>query len=78
MKVSIEDGKICHQTTVRKRLEKVSEVWIVDETYDFETTNYVVFPWLKQSRLSLSHFLILVKSLEKSKVEVLLKRAILD
>ena len=35
MEVSIKDGEICHQTTVGKRLERVGEVWIVDETYDF-------------------------------------------
>ena len=35
MKVSIKDEMIFHQTTVRKRLERVSEVWVVNETYHF-------------------------------------------
>ena len=32
MKLSVEIGKICNQTTMGERLERVGEVWIVDET----------------------------------------------
>ena len=31
VKVSIENGKICNQTTMGERLERIGEVWIVDE-----------------------------------------------
>ena len=32
MKISVENGKSCNQTTMGERLEKIGEVWIVDET----------------------------------------------
>ena len=35
MKISIENGKICNQTTMRERLERFGEVWIIDETDGF-------------------------------------------
>ena len=35
MKISVENGKICNQTTMGERLERIGEVWIVDETACF-------------------------------------------
>ena len=35
MKKSIENGEICNQTTMRERLERFGEVWIIDETGGF-------------------------------------------
>ena len=32
MKKSVENGKICNQTTMEERVERIGEVWIVDET----------------------------------------------
>ena len=32
MKMSVENGKICNQTTMGERLKRICEVWIVDET----------------------------------------------
>ena len=32
MKISVENGKICNQMTMGETLERISEVWIVDET----------------------------------------------
>ena len=32
MKISVENKKICHQTTMGERLERLGEVWIVEET----------------------------------------------
>ena len=32
MKISVENGKICNQTRMGERLERLGEVWIVDET----------------------------------------------
>ena len=31
MKLSVENGKICSQTMMGKRLERIGEVWIVNE-----------------------------------------------
>ena len=31
MKVSEENRKICNQTTMGERLERIGEIWIVDE-----------------------------------------------
>ena len=31
MKISVENGKLCNQTTTGERLERIGEVWIVDE-----------------------------------------------
>ena len=31
MKISIENGKICTQTTIREKLQRFGEVWIVGE-----------------------------------------------
>ena len=31
MKISVENGKICNQTTTGERMERIGEVWIVDE-----------------------------------------------
>ena len=31
MKISLENGKICDQTMMGERLERIGEVWIVDE-----------------------------------------------
>ena len=35
MNVSIKNGEICNQTTMRKKLVRFGEVWIVDETDGF-------------------------------------------
>ena len=35
MKISVENGKICNQTTTGERLERIGEVWIADETEYF-------------------------------------------
>ena len=35
MKISIENGKICNQATMRERMERFCEVWIIDETDGF-------------------------------------------
>ena len=32
MKISVENGKVCNQTTMGERLGRNGEVWIVDET----------------------------------------------
>ena len=32
MEISVENGKICNQTTIGERLERFGEVWIADET----------------------------------------------
>ena len=32
IKISVEKGKICNQTTMGERLERTDEVWISDET----------------------------------------------
>ena len=32
LKILIENGKICNQMTMGERLERIGEVWIVDET----------------------------------------------
>ena len=32
MKISVETGKICNQTAIGERLERIGEVWSVDET----------------------------------------------
>ena len=32
IKISVENGKICNQTTMGERLERINQVWIVDET----------------------------------------------
>ena len=39
MKISVENGKICNQTTMGERLERIGEVWIVDETDCFPSTS---------------------------------------
>ena len=31
MKLSVKNGKICNQTTMRERLERIGEVWFVNE-----------------------------------------------
>ena len=31
MKVSVENGKICNQMMMGERLERIGEVWIVDQ-----------------------------------------------
>ena len=35
MKISIENGQICNQTTMRERLERFGEAWIIYETNGF-------------------------------------------
>ena len=35
MKISIENGQICNQTTMRERLERFGETWIIYETNSF-------------------------------------------
>ena len=35
MEISINNGKICNQTTMRERLERFGEVWIIDESDGF-------------------------------------------
>ena len=35
VKALVESGKICNQTTMRKRLERFCEIWIVDKTDGF-------------------------------------------
>ena len=35
MKISIENGQICNQTTMRERLETFGETWIIYETNGF-------------------------------------------
>ena len=35
IKISIENGKICNQTTMIERLERLGEVWIIDEKDGF-------------------------------------------
>ena len=35
VKVSVKDGMICIKTTVRKRLKRIVEVGIIDETNGF-------------------------------------------
>ena len=35
VKISIKNERICNQTTMRKRLERAGEVWIVDEKGGF-------------------------------------------
>ena len=37
---SVENGKICNQTTMGERLERIGEVWIVDETDCFRLVVY--------------------------------------
>jgi len=32
MKISVEKERICNHTTMGERLERIGEVWIVDET----------------------------------------------
>ena len=32
MKMSVKNGKICNKTTMRERMERIGEVWIVNET----------------------------------------------
>ena len=32
MKTSVENGKICNQTTMGERQERLDEVWVVDES----------------------------------------------
>ena len=40
MKLSVEIGKICNQKTMGERLERIDEVWIVDET-DFFRLDFI-------------------------------------
>ena len=40
MKISIENGKISNQTTMGERMERIGEVWIVDETDCFRLDFY--------------------------------------
>ena len=35
LKIAVEKGKICNKTTMGERLQRISEVWIVDETDSF-------------------------------------------
>ena len=35
VKIAVENGKICNKTTMGERLQRISEVWIVDETDSF-------------------------------------------
>ena len=35
MKISIENGQICKQTTMRERLQRFGETWIIYETNGF-------------------------------------------
>ena len=35
MKISIENGQICNQTTMRERLERFGEAWIIYEMNGF-------------------------------------------
>ena len=35
MKKSIDNGQICNQTTLRERLERFGETWIIYETNGF-------------------------------------------
>ena len=35
VKIAVENGKICNKTTMGDRLYRISDVWIVDETYSF-------------------------------------------
>ena len=35
VKIAVENGKICNKTMMGERLKRISEVWIVDETYCF-------------------------------------------
>ena len=35
MKIAVENGKICNKTTIGKRLLRIGEIWIVDETDSF-------------------------------------------
>ena len=40
MKISAKNGKICNQTTMGERLERIGEVWIVNETDCFRLELY--------------------------------------
>ena len=35
MKISIENGQICNQATMRERLERFGEIWVIYETDGF-------------------------------------------
>ena len=35
VKIAVENGKICNKTTMGETVEKINEVWIVDETDSF-------------------------------------------
>ena len=35
VKIAVENGKICNKVTMGERLQRISEVWIVDETDSF-------------------------------------------
>ena len=35
MKISIENGQICNQKTMRERLERFGETWVIYETNGF-------------------------------------------
>ena len=35
MKIAAENGKICNKTTMGERLQRISEVWVVDEMTSF-------------------------------------------
>ena len=35
VKIAVENGKICNKTMMGERLERIGEVWILDETDSF-------------------------------------------
>ena len=35
MKIAVENGKISNKTTIGERLQRISELWIFDETDSF-------------------------------------------
>ena len=35
MKIALESGKICNKTTMGERMQRIGEIWIIDEMDSF-------------------------------------------